>query len=215
MKPNRSHNICERYPDYRFSICGMGELPEDADSKLGKCSQMVTFVRTDMIKLLNDASAEPTSQTDRSNSEVVFPLEKFKYNLLFSKEFPYDQDARTPQEKIIDDVKYFIHRHSCENSLYFDYEKDIFEFPVPNIFPFIHEVINIDELRTIIRTEFVINENDCIVYKLPEDSDFDDDYEDDDVEAEPLNDPTNESSEANNTNQNANALKLQQDEEWD
>lgn len=80
---NRSHNICERYPDYRFNICGMGEIPSNEEKKLGKCSQMVIFARKDMIEILNNELAEPAQQNDRSNSDVIFPIEKFTYKLLF------------------------------------------------------------------------------------------------------------------------------------
>lgn len=79
----------------------------------------------------------------------------------------------------MDDVKYFIHRNSYEENPYFDYEKDVCTFPVKDIYPFIHEANDIDELRAIICKEFVINENDCLVYQLPT-SDSDVDYDGDD-----------------------------------
>lgn len=113
-------------------------------------------------------------------------------SLCCSKEFPFDNDARTVEEKIMDDIKYFIHRHSYEDNPYFDYEKDMCEFPVEDIFPFIHEANDVDELRAVISKEFVINENDCLVYKLPiSESDSDDNYED---ENEAENDPKEETS---------------------
>lgn len=185
---HRAHNICTRYPNYRFSICGIGELPTDSDELLGKCSQMATFVRKDILQLLNnyDASDEGTV-ADGSDTEVVFPIEKFEYRLLFSNEFPYDQDVRTVEEKILDDVKYFINRHLYDDDPYFDYEKNICEFPIEHIFRFVHDSSDLNEMRTIIRKEFVINEKDCVEHKLPEESDFEFDDHDDDKDDHEVN----------------------------
>lgn len=151
---------------------------------------MATFVRNDMLQFLNDLDApdKVTQSVDESDTEVVFPIEKFEYKLLYSKDFPYDQDARTKEEKILDDVKYFINRHLYDEDPYFDSEKNICEFPVEEIFRFVHDASDLDEMRKIIRKEFVINDKDCVEHKLPEESDaefsdYDNDYEDkDDVD---------------------------------
>lgn len=185
----RVQNICERYPDYCFSISGMGEVPNDADKKLGKCSQMVCFVRKDMRELLSNGSSNvQSSSNDRPDTDVVFPINKFPYELLYRKEFPYDQDTRSAEEKIMDDVKYFINRHMYVdgNNHYYDEERDIFEIPVEHIFQFVHDVSDLNELRSIIRKQFEINEKDCIVEKMLQNSDFDEsdndyDYEDNDA----------------------------------
>ncbi|XP_055311458.1 small RNA 2'-O-methyltransferase [Sitodiplosis mosellana] len=181
-----AQNICIRYPNYRFSVSGVGELPTDADEQLGKCSQMATFVRKDMLPLLNglDATDDVTPPVDESDTEeVVFPIEKFKYKLLFSKEFPYDQDSRSLDEKILDDVKYFINRHLYDDDLYFDQEKNICEFPVEDIFRHVHDASDLNEMRSIIRKEFVINDKDCVEHKLPEESGSEfSEYDDEDGE---------------------------------
>lgn len=171
----RAHNICERYPNYVCSISGIGEVPKDGDENLGKCSQMVCFVRKDMLHILqnsDDASKDLSSIClDQTDSEVVFPLEKFNYELLYSKPFPFDQETRTTDERILDDVKYFINRHLYVDDPFFDEDKNTFEFPVESIFHFVHDATDTNELRTIIRKEFVINENDCVVHDLPQSSD--------------------------------------------
>lgn len=174
----------------------MGELPTDADIELGKCSQMAIFVRLDMLQLLNsvDTPAEAEQSIDESDTEVVFPIEKFEYELLFHKEFPYDQDSRSLEEKILDDVKYFINRHLYDDDPYFDYEKNICEFPVEDIFRYVHDASDLDELRKIIRKEFVINDKDCIEHKLPQQSgsEYSDYNSDDDKdEADKENDDGN------------------------
>lgn len=171
----RAYNICQRYPDYRVGFLGIGELPStDSDQALGKCSQLACFVRKDILQASqNDSSSDKNAESSiRSNTEIVFPVEKIEYELLYSKEFPYDQDTRTTNEKILDDVKYFFHRHLSADDSYFNEERDICEFPVEDIFRFVHDAVEIDEMRSIIRQDgFEINEQDCVEHKLPSDSD--------------------------------------------
>lgn len=168
---DRAQNICERYPDYRFNISGIGELPSGSDEKLGKCSQMACFVRLDVLhNHLN--TDESIDQLQRDTDISIFPIEKFPYKLLFNKAFPINQDARSVEVKIMDDVKYFIHRHLSADDPYFNEEKDLCEIPLENILPFVHDTTDLNELRSILHKEFVINETDCIEHKLAENSDF-------------------------------------------
>lgn len=170
---HRAQNICVRYPDYRYNISGIGELPPGSDEKLGKCSQMVCFIRSDMLgKHTAETVESPSGQQQQQDIDVPFPIEKFPYKLLFSKEFPFNQDARSVEEKILDDVKYFIHRHLNADDPYFNEEKDICEIPLGNILPFVHDTSDLNELRTIIQKEFVVNAGDCIEHKLIESSDY-------------------------------------------
>lgn len=173
--------MCQRYPDYRVSISGMGELPENSDKTLGKCSQMAVFVRKDMLEILsNNSTEEIAPSSDRPDSDVVFPINKIQYELLFSKEYPYHCDTRSTEQKILDDVKYFIHRHLTADDVFFNEDRDICEFPVEEIFKFVHDADDLDEMRTIIRKEHVINDKDCVEQKLDDESDYeqDDDYDD-------------------------------------
>lgn len=210
----RAHNICLRYPNYRYAISGLGELHTDADEKLGKCSQMATFVCKDMLQLLNghDAPDEVTPSTDESHTdEVVFPIEKFKYELLFSKEFPYDQDARSLEEKIIDDVKYFMNRHFYEDDPYFVEEIERFQFPIQDIFRHVHDASDLDEMRAIIRKEFVINDQDCVEHELPKESESEpSEYEEgvDDNEKHKLNT-------TNGSNEHVKASAADDDSDWE
>lgn len=143
---------------------------------------MVCFVRKDLLEILHNDPA--TVSLEQMDPEVVFPVEKFNYELLFSKPFPFHVDARSTDEKILDAVKYFINRHLYTDDPFFDEEKNIFEFPVESIFHFVHDVADTNELRTIIRKEFVINENDCVVHNLPESSDSELEYSDDETQFE-------------------------------
>lgn len=179
----RAQNICERYPDYRFNISGIGESPPESDEKLGKCSQMVCFVRVDILE--NDSNSNDQQSTSTQDcTDVPFPVEKFPYKLLSSKPFPFDQDSRSVEEKIMDDVKYFINRHLTADDPYFNEEKDLCVIPLKSMLPFVHDVAHLNELRAIVLKEFPVNEHDCIEHKLVESSDFeqsdDDDNNDDD-----------------------------------
>lgn len=206
----RAQNICERYPDYRFTISGMGELPENTDEKHGKCSQMACFVRKDMLSYLTKNTStdqiQMTPDAER-DSDVIFPIEKFPYNKLFTKDFPYDQDCRSREEKILDDVKYYLHRHLSVDDPYFNENQDNFEFPIKDIYNFVHDVTDLNELRTIVRKEFEINERDCIAQNLPEYSDFesnDDEYDNND-----------EPAVATENNEKSHGNANDEDESWD
>lgn len=175
---HRAQNVCERYPEYRYNISGIGELPSGSDEKLGKCSQMACFVRLDILQnhlnLMDEPIKQPLEQQQQQiAADAPFPIEKFPYKLLFSKVFPINQDARSVDEKIMDDVKYFINRHLNTDDPYFNEEKYICEFPLGNILPFVHDVADLSELRKIVRKEFAINAQDCIEHKLIESSDYD------------------------------------------
>lgn len=153
---------------------------------------MACFVRLDILQkqLSNEPVQQPLEQKQQQDTDVPFPIEKFPYKLLFSKVFPINQDARSADEKIIDDVKYFINRHLSADDAYFNEEKDICEFPLGNILPFVHDVADLNELRKIVRKEFAINAQDCIEHNLHESSDFDQsDYSEDDEPQNALNEP--------------------------
>lgn len=87
-------------------------------------------------------------------------------------------------EKIMDDVKYFIYRNLSIDDPYFNEEKDICEFPVQDIFQFVHYAVEIDEMRKIIRQDgYEINEEDCVEQKLPSESESEQsDYSEQDAE---------------------------------
>lgn len=149
-------------------------MPKDADETLGKCSQVAIFVRNDILQSSIDETTEISSSLLEADSEVIFPVEKFDYKLLFRKEFPYDNDKRTTEEKILDDVHYYINRNL---DTYLNEDTNISEIPITEIFRCVRDATDIDELRTIIRTKFVINENDCIesAVQYDEISDYGDD----------------------------------------
>lgn len=205
----RAQNICERYPDYRFNIIGIGELPPGTDENLGKCSQMACFIRLDILENRLNHTKESIEQPSEQQQNIIvpFPIEKFPYKLLFSKPFPFDQDARSVEEKIMDDVKYFINRHLSADDPYFKEDRDICEIPLANVLPFVHDVADLNELRTIVQKEFVINQEDCIEHKLIEESEYEEsDFGNDDDD---YNDNTDQQNAANHQNSNID------DDSWD
>lgn len=168
---------------------------------------MVCFIRLDFLENHSNHTDESIEQPleEQQNTDVPFPIEKFPYKLLFSKPFPFDQDARSNDEKIMDDVKYFINRHLDTDDPYYNEDKAIYQIPLDNILPFVHDAADLNELRTVVQKEFVINQNDCIEQKPIEDSDYEeDDYDQDDD---------------NNTDQqnaeNPNNSNIDDDESWD
>lgn len=143
---------------------------------------MVCFIRIDLLEhhLDSNETIDAPRTADQQCIDVPFPIEKFPYKLLFSKPFPFNEDARGVEEKIMDDVKYFINRHLTADDQYFDEERDIWIFPLENMLPFVHDATDLKELRAIVQKEFMLNEHDCIEHKLIESSDFDEsDYDDD------------------------------------
>lgn len=170
---------------------------------------MVCFLRSDILENQTAETADE-SIADQEGIDVPFPIEKFPYKLLFSKEFPFNQDARSVEEKIMDDVRYFINRHLTVDDPYFNEEKNICEIPLANILPFVHDSADLNELRTIVQKEFLINEQDCIEHKLIESSDFEDD-EYDEVDDNDAGDHDNDNDEKAQNQQHS----CKDDESWD
>lgn len=147
-----------------MNIFGVGDRPNDTDIAFGKCSQIACFVRNDVL----DKDASIISTDDE------MPVGNFEYKQLFEYVYPVDVDKRSRSEIIMDDAKYFINRHSDEDGRYFIYAQNAFEFPVRDIFEFVAESYDENELRTILRKEFVINENDCVIVDAQHESDYSD-----------------------------------------
>lgn len=177
-------------------IDGVGSAPEDADSSIGKCSQYVCFAQKSMVDLLNlnDAEANIECKPSKNNNEsqqsvdqkqlseqsvvsamstdttVVYPIEKFPYKLLFSHEFPEFVETRSYTNIILDDVKYFIHRHTVDDSMFLDEDSNTLIIPIDEMFPFVHQAASVAELRETVQNYYTIDNNNCIVYSLNDDS---------------------------------------------
>lgn len=169
---------------------------------------MACFVRLDILKLLPKQSIDESSilpnDDDLSDDEVIYPIEKFPYKLLYKIDHPYENDPRDRTQVMIDDAKYFINRHLSNEGLYFNEDKNVYEFPIESMIPFIEEADDINELRCLLRkAEYSIDDNDCVVVQPEEDSESEhSDYYDDYYP---------ETAEAIKTSDNANP---DEDEDW-
>lgn len=174
---DRAHNICLRYPNYKVNIFGVGERPETATETMGKCSQIACFVRKDLLNL------ETITVPD---TDVLYPLEKYKYELLFEYIYPINVDHRSRTDRIMDDSKYFIHRNSNVDEKYYNSEEDRFLFPLDDIYQFVQDAASEMELRDILRNEFQIDENNCVIVEQQYESE--ESYHDDDEPVMPIQD---------------------------
>lgn len=175
-------------------VDGVGTSPEDVDSTIGKCSQYACFALKSMVDLLNlngadvNNGCEPSSGNNKSqenadrlqvpeqngsmdptDTTVVYPIEKFPYKLLFSTEYPEFIETRSHINIILDDVKYYIHRHTVDDSRFFDEDSNSLIMPIEEMMPFVHEAASVAELREIIKNDYTIDSNNCIVYSLDDD----------------------------------------------
>lgn len=172
------------------NISGVGSAPEGTDSKLGKCSQMACFVRKDLVSLLSSTDSNENlvsnQETIDEDDEVIFPINKFQYRHLFKYVFPKKpEDTRSQEEIVLDEVKYFINRHAYnDNNIYFNYEKNSLEIPLKDFVPYVHNIVDENELRGILQKTFAINEMDCVIHEIEDSgsSDLNDEYYDDNIE---------------------------------
>nr|XP_050868655.1 uncharacterized protein LOC127072340 isoform X1 [Vespula vulgaris] len=84
-------NIVLRYPDYQVTFHGICDGPEGTEH-LGACTQMAVFCL----------------KSEKSGSELLGTDNLFK--LVSSHSFPYRVDARSDEQKILDDVTYHVNQ---------------------------------------------------------------------------------------------------------
>lgn len=150
---------------------GIGNGP-DGSEKLGKCSQIACFIRKDIA---NESVVVATEVQEASDNDLpsnqTEPLYETIYNYQMIKEyqFPFNIELRTPNEIILDEVKYYFDRYLYLYDDYFDYETNLYEFPLNDVYVAIKEAPDINELRDIIRENFSITADDIIRMSPPED----------------------------------------------
>lgn len=178
--------MCTRYPSYRVNIAGIGSAPEGEES-VGECSQMACFVRRDLLNEPPLVAENNTAEPDVS----PFPVEKFEYKLLFQNEFPLNEDSRTNDEIIMDNVEYFFNRfiYKFDEDFYYNMERDRYEFPLQEIYECVHEAPDYDELKSVVMKRYRIEENDSVIVPIPVDHSSSSDFEESELE---LNDIRND-----------------------
>lgn len=165
----RTYNLCERYPEYKVFICGVGNGP-DGQEHLGMCSQLACFVHQNAL----DENTIAISGTGLDHiDESAMPIYETIYNYreLHKHSYPFSIELRSQHEIILDEVKYFINRYTYTFDYYFNSEKNIYEFPLKHVYNAIKEAPDIDELRDILRDdEYNISSDDNIIVQPPDSS---------------------------------------------
>ncbi|XP_064544070.1 small RNA 2'-O-methyltransferase isoform X2 [Drosophila montana] len=110
--------ITEKYPNYMFSLLGVGE-PPPGDESVGYVSQMALFVRKDMLGM---PLPEPLK---------VQPLPDIgaSYKRLHLVDFPFNKDNRTQEEKIWAEIELQLHRCTKDEDNY-DNEKCMYKMSI-------------------------------------------------------------------------------------
>ncbi|XP_055844490.1 small RNA 2'-O-methyltransferase [Episyrphus balteatus] len=208
-------NICDRFPNYRVAIFGVGESPPDTPD-LGPVSQFALFVRKDVhgLPLVSEIEDIPGD----SSPETA-------YKEIYAVDFPMRHDERTLDQKIWDEASFFINQYRTFE-MYHNTERLIYQIPFDKILEAIEPVSNsAEDLRRVLLENGQVIENEFVV--VPEDdpnrmegrwsgdsdSNFDYDYYDDDDEAN-SNNVSNGHCE-NDQDDNAAIQDEEEEECWD
>lgn len=114
-----ANNICTRFPEYEATFAGIGFGPKGSEH-LGCVSQMVVFIRKD-----NCQENCRSEEVDVTNS----------YQLINSVKYPFDDDKRTPMEKLFDNISYHVGRMKMfdDYQRYFHFENMNFRIPLTDL----------------------------------------------------------------------------------
>lgn len=116
-------SIIEKYPNYMFSLLGVGEPPAGYES-VGYVSQIAIFVRKDMLGM---PLAEPLT------AEFI-PATAETYKTLHTVDFPYYVDTRTKEEKIWSEIQYELNR-CTRNDDYYDHDNYMYKISIAELLP--------------------------------------------------------------------------------
>ena len=153
----RALNICERYPNYRVAIFGVGEVPEDSPD-LGPVSQFALFVRKDILNMPLTAELEELPADTSPDRQ---------YEEIYAVDFPLRRDDRTLDQKIFDEASFYINQFRTFE-LYHNPERLIYQIPLQRILEGIVSVTeSADDLRRVLLTNGHVIEDEFIV--VPED----------------------------------------------
>ncbi|XP_016985820.1 small RNA 2'-O-methyltransferase [Drosophila rhopaloa] len=126
-------SIVEKYPNYMFSLLGVGNPPKDLES-VGHVSQIAIFVRKDFL----ESQLENPLVTNPKLDEESTP-----YKLVHSVDYPFNVDTRTEKEKIWNEVQIELNRfkriaNSSENEI--DHYQDTYKMPIADLLERLHYV---------------------------------------------------------------------------
>ncbi|XP_070140367.1 small RNA 2'-O-methyltransferase isoform X2 [Drosophila kikkawai] len=157
--------IVEQYPNYVFSLLGVGNPPKDMES-VGHVSQIAIFVRKDILEmpLVNPLSVLPKPYTEDSGS----------YKLIHAVDYPFYVDSRTEKEKIWDEVQCELQRFKrIANSAEIEQEiyTDIIKMPIAHLLERLQITGATEEiLKTVLQEKSLKIEDDCVIIEDSEES---------------------------------------------
>ncbi|EDW62164.1 small RNA 2'-O-methyltransferase [Drosophila virilis] len=111
--------ITEKYPNYMFSLLGVGE-PPPGDESVGYVSQIALFVRKDLLGM---PLPEPLKVQPIPDSRGA------GYQRLHLVDFPFNKDIRTQEEKIWSEIEIQLYRCTKDED-YYDYDKRTYKMSI-------------------------------------------------------------------------------------
>jgi len=151
-----SHNICQRFPDYCVQFQGIGKPPEGKE-ELGSVSQLALFLRKDLLEALEQTKAENETEIEcflEQPQQQLIPCDD--YSLVYTVDYPFFQDLRNREEKLLDDCKYYLNKWR-----YFDcYLNDDFnrvEVPLDQLAGSCGDEVTVEEILELIKEMYTID----------------------------------------------------------
>ena len=164
-------------------VDGIGPAPKGSEA-VGKCSQLAVFVLSNILDE-NCESPEGTNYQEDIPPNHLMP--NFEYKRLSKYDFPVFVETRTKDEIIVDEANYVFNRYLYNYELYYNYDTDLYEFPLKEIVSMMNEGYIVSEVKSILlKKGFKINDENVVQIKPPdcedsdnmEDEDYCDDVED-------------------------------------
>ncbi|XP_017125119.1 small RNA 2'-O-methyltransferase [Drosophila elegans] len=158
-------SIVEKYPNYMFSLLGVGNPPKDLES-VGHVSQLAVFVRKDFLEMELENSLDSTPKLDEESTP---------YKLIHSVDYPFHKDTRTEKEKIWTEVQIELQRFKrmanfSENEQ--DPYQDTYKMSIADLLERLHYVgATKDVLVELLQENNIKVEDECVII---EDSDYSD-----------------------------------------
>ncbi|XP_037948753.1 small RNA 2'-O-methyltransferase [Teleopsis dalmanni] len=145
-------NICELYKNYKVAFIGVGKAPPD-HKKIGYVTQFAIFARKDILN-------EPLFSPIQSFEDDKFDNNQYKQ--LRTVNYPFNEDSRSKEEKILNEVEYHVNR--CKRiDRFYNREKEIYQIPISLILSHIEHLDGTEnELLHILSSNNYKVENDFI-----------------------------------------------------
>ncbi|KMY93097.1 uncharacterized protein Dsimw501_GD15398, isoform B [Drosophila simulans] len=164
--------IVEKYPNYVFSLTGVGNPPKEFES-VGHVSQIAIFVRKDMLEmqLVNPLVSNPN-----------IDKESTPYKLIHAVEYPFYVDTRTEKEKLWTEVQIELQRfkrHFKSSEIEEDTYQDTCNMPIAVLLDHLDYMGATKELIEELLLENNLKvENECVlIVSSDEESEWSEPYE--------------------------------------